>query len=269
MYIYLVENLVNDKVYIGKTKNDVEKRLDQHIKLSCKKPDTHFYRAIQKHGKENFLISLIEEVKENDANNKESYWIKHYREKLGNRNVYNGTNGGDGGDTYTFNLNREKVILSCSEAQKKRFSRQSERMLASKRSKKMWKNPDYQEKIKRCRLKRWANISKEEMKKHSENSKRIWKKKAFRESHKKSMIEFWKNNKEEMKQKLKLSNTRNKEAIDKWNKIIGENFSQDLRSMIKSGAGTKQILDKYSISMGQLTSILKTYFGVRTKNQVI
>lgn len=53
-FIYKITNLVNGKVYIGKTEETIEKRFRQHLSESnkdrCK--NRPLYRAIRKYGKE-------------------------------------------------------------------------------------------------------------------------------------------------------------------------------------------------------------------------
>ena len=44
-YIYIIKNTVNDKVYIGKTIQTLERRFQKHLSDS-KKLNTHFARAM-------------------------------------------------------------------------------------------------------------------------------------------------------------------------------------------------------------------------------
>ena len=67
--IYKVTNIVNDKIYIGKTKthygdkpHTIKARLQNHItKALGAEPDgcPAFYNAIRKHGKKNFVIKEL------------------------------------------------------------------------------------------------------------------------------------------------------------------------------------------------------------------
>lgn len=58
-YVYLIQNILDGKAYIGKSKN-IKIRWSQHISKS-KKKTTHLYNAIKKYGKENFSLSILKE----------------------------------------------------------------------------------------------------------------------------------------------------------------------------------------------------------------
>jgi group I intron endonuclease len=92
-FIYKITNKINGKVYIGKTEGAIEKRFKQHLsecnKDRCK--NRPLYRAMQKHGKENFEVSLIEET--DNPEEREIFWIAFYGSYS---KGYNATAGGDG-----------------------------------------------------------------------------------------------------------------------------------------------------------------------------
>lgn len=89
--IYKATNLVNNKSYIGQTKN-FEKRKKQHLKA---KDDYVFHQALRKYGKDNFLWEIIEECADELLDDKEIYWIDCYRTF---DSGYNMTSGGDNAD---------------------------------------------------------------------------------------------------------------------------------------------------------------------------
>lgn len=94
-YIYKITNLINQKIYIGKTIKTIEERWNIHWQDSKKQNISNrpLYRAFHKYGKENFKIEILEECNLEDLNNREIYWI----EKLGSfKYGYNATIGGDG-----------------------------------------------------------------------------------------------------------------------------------------------------------------------------
>lgn len=99
-YIYLIENTINNKKYVGQTTRTPILRFKQHIKDSHKR-DCYFHRAINKYGKENFKLftiykyesSNLKDVK-NKINDKEIYYIDLY--DTYNPNGYNSTYGGEG-----------------------------------------------------------------------------------------------------------------------------------------------------------------------------
>lgn len=76
-YIYLITNLINGKVYVGKTTGTLENRWKQHVEAASRNIDTHLYRAIRKYGAENFKIESLYYGDEN-LNELERYYIKQY-----------------------------------------------------------------------------------------------------------------------------------------------------------------------------------------------
>ena len=95
--IYKITNLINGKVYIGKTIKTLEERFKKHSWGD--KNGNHFHMpikmAIKKYGKENFEISLIEECDEELLNEREIFWIAKY-DSFRSKSGYNCSAGGDG-----------------------------------------------------------------------------------------------------------------------------------------------------------------------------
>lgn len=93
--IYLITNQNNGKVYVGKTSKTIEERWEQHVKDSVRMK-SYIYRAIRKHGPENFIIQNISYVEtEQAANDLEKLCIKIFSSYKPERG-YNTTMGGDG-----------------------------------------------------------------------------------------------------------------------------------------------------------------------------
>ena len=60
MIIYKETNMINGKVYIVQTTKTLERRKIEHFTCSLNNYyDTHFYRAIKKYGKDNFIWNVI------------------------------------------------------------------------------------------------------------------------------------------------------------------------------------------------------------------
>ena len=93
-YIYLIENKINGKKYIGQTTCSVKERFKQHLKDSRKHLERPLYRAISKYGKENFEIQELEKCSIEKLNEREQYWIQYYNTFYGEG--YNATLGGEG-----------------------------------------------------------------------------------------------------------------------------------------------------------------------------
>lgn len=80
--IYLIRNLVNGKVYIGKAKC-IYKRMKDHItRLNTKDKDEnpHLINSWHKHGKENFEYVVLEYLPLDEVliKERELFWIKSY-----------------------------------------------------------------------------------------------------------------------------------------------------------------------------------------------
>ena len=90
--IYIIKNRINNKVYIGQSK-DAANRFVQHCKPSSAMRD-HLVidKAIQKYGAQNFWFEILESQIEN-YNEREQYWILHYNSIV--PNGYNLLHGGE------------------------------------------------------------------------------------------------------------------------------------------------------------------------------
>ena len=95
-FIYKIINDINDKVYIGQTKNSLPARLKQHkwvaqTRFNENKPLSPLYKAMVKYGAEHFSIEEVETCSNDELDEKEIYWIKEYNSFY---NGYNATTGG-------------------------------------------------------------------------------------------------------------------------------------------------------------------------------
>lgn len=107
-HVYKITNQINNKVYIGQTKQNLKVRFDQHFNTT--KHISLIKRAMEKYGKENFLIESL--YYGEDYNAKEKEYISFY--KSNNPNFgYNILPGGEEpprfyGDESPFALYDEK-----------------------------------------------------------------------------------------------------------------------------------------------------------------
>jgi group I intron endonuclease len=111
--IYIYENLLNGKIYIGQT-NNIKRRDRLHISGNISMP---IDRAIKKYGRDNFSLNIISSSNDQIiANDDEIYWIARAKELLGIKNVYNVSNGGSA--VMSGRKHSEETILKISESKK-------------------------------------------------------------------------------------------------------------------------------------------------------
>lgn len=104
--IYRIENLVNHKSYIGKSKY-LEDRIAQFYDGDHR--NVHLDNSVQKYGIESFKVTILEECTVEELNDKERYWISYLR-TYDPSTGYNKTFGGDGGSPTE--ETRKKLCLS-------------------------------------------------------------------------------------------------------------------------------------------------------------
>lgn len=97
-HVYLIHNVLNNKVYVGKTK-DPAKRWRKHMEtaLSSRK-DHKFYlhHALKKYGTDNFVFTVIQQFStEAEQDLAEKYWIQYFNSR-DSKFGYNLTDGGEG-----------------------------------------------------------------------------------------------------------------------------------------------------------------------------
>ena len=110
-YIYKITNLVNNKMYIGKTESsDPFQRWKEHLNDYNKNRNEKrpLYEAMTKYGINNFTFEVIEKTE--NTSEKEIYYINLFRTYIGFKdcNGYNATLGGDG-KSY-LSLNEQDII---------------------------------------------------------------------------------------------------------------------------------------------------------------
>ena len=100
--IYLITNLINNKKYIGQTKQGREERRWQEHSIFYVNENRMLYNAIRKYGSENFEFKVIDtDIPEELIDERERYYIKYYNTFYLNGQGYNMTEGGQGIHGYT------------------------------------------------------------------------------------------------------------------------------------------------------------------------
>lgn len=94
--IYKYTNTINNKVYIGQTRQSLEQRDSKH--LTQLDDNTYFHRALKKYGRENFSLELVEDNIPIDLlDEKEKYYIDKFDSFYTTGKGYNLTQGGQWG----------------------------------------------------------------------------------------------------------------------------------------------------------------------------
>lgn len=170
--IYLIKNLINNKVYIGKSVN-IYQRMQQHVNLLNKKSsdeNRYLINSWFKYGKDNFQYIVLEylEKDENLLKERELYWMNYYK----STNKTKGYNLRM--DTATNCIVHEETRKLQSKNQIKRYKNLKEREKHSVFFKKFWKeNP---EKLKSMSEKISKLITKYYIYQYDKHSKKLIKK---------------------------------------------------------------------------------------------
>lgn len=98
-YIYKIVNDINNKIYVGMTRNTLIQRWKEH-RNHYKDRDTHLYYAMRKYGIEHFQIIELEECLDEELTIREAYWINKLSAY---ENGYNMTEGKGEGAGNCFN----------------------------------------------------------------------------------------------------------------------------------------------------------------------
>ena len=104
--IYLIKCKVNDKVYIGQSKNIYHRfkcHLSRAFNQDCHTYNTILSRAIRKYGRDKFELEILELCDENDLNEREVYYIALYNSTIMGYNMDLGGGTGNYNRIYTDN----------------------------------------------------------------------------------------------------------------------------------------------------------------------
>ena len=109
-FIYKITNLVNDKIYIGQTRQPYEQRFIQHKSHARTGCSNHkVARAFRKYGDENFIVELVEECDLNELDAREKYWIAFYQSTKDDYG-YNISDGGQTAPNYKLLENEDEIL---------------------------------------------------------------------------------------------------------------------------------------------------------------
>jgi group I intron endonuclease len=174
-FVYLIENQLNNKKYVGITKHSIESRFNDHIRNSkgLNLERRRLYHSMKKYGVENFTVSLLETCDPENIYDSEQKWIKHYNSnsyKFG----YNMTAGGEGC------VDREcspETLLRLSNSlkeQRSKMTTEQKRMLteSANRNKRGMKESEHSRRLKSdAQTKRFSSMTAEELKEHGKRSR--------------------------------------------------------------------------------------------------
>ena len=177
--IYSIVNLLNGKQYIGQTRNGLATRILQHqgdLLKRNKRENRHLVNSFNHYGADNFGCYILEYAPDNLTqlelikwlNDAEVKWIRHFRNLLGDRMLYNQNDGGDGINPtkeYRENLSNslkktyENPVLrqQAREITLKRYEDPAEHDKTSKALKKAYENPILRQQAREITLKRFGD----------------------------------------------------------------------------------------------------------------
>lgn len=99
-YIYKITNKVNNKIYIGQTRQAILGRWRDHVSAAYhQEREFPLHKAIIKYGEDSFIIEQIESCNDNTLNEREIYWINYYNSY---NDGYNASLGGLGHSKYDY-----------------------------------------------------------------------------------------------------------------------------------------------------------------------
>jgi len=189
MYIYIIQNLINGKIYIGQSKRDIDESENYYGS------GTIINRAIKKHGKENFCkIILVKNIEtEKKMNLLEKYYIKllHSQDREIGYNIADGGTGGNTGGMRQETKIRKSTIKENRLTEFQEQSRKAQNTMKQNGTHEISKikrhitmlqeNEEGLNKYQIAGIKlsaNWKNMSDEEKKQHSDIRSNAWKRKS-------------------------------------------------------------------------------------------
>lgn len=81
-YIYVLQNKINNKIYVGQTNNLSKRKREHKAKDRLHTKGTPVYHAIAKYGFDNFIMTSIEEHDNtSDTDESEEFWIQFFQSR--------------------------------------------------------------------------------------------------------------------------------------------------------------------------------------------
>jgi group I intron endonuclease len=248
--IYIINNKINGKAYVGQSRN-IKRRIYKHKNdlRNNRNLNEHLQSSYNKYGIENFKFYTILECSIEELNDKEIEVIKILKE--GNIKLYNMDDGGK----YKFNIN-EETIKKMSESAKKRIQGYSKEKREERIRKYIntCKNRTEEQRIELSKKlsdlgkKRFNNMSEEEYKEQCKKCSESWKnmnKEYKKEIGKKRSYltkKRWKNM--ELKQKKYIGKKISEEAKKRWDNMTQEKREEISKKMSES-AKKRHYKDKH------------------------
>jgi len=124
MCVYLIQNSINNKKYIGQTRQGIKKRFYQHIYDSkTNRNNLYICKAIRKHGENNFNIWILEYcTTQEELNKTEAFYINYF--KTLDKNLGYNTQPIDlNGNYKTDEITKKKISISSSRPDRKEHCR--------------------------------------------------------------------------------------------------------------------------------------------------
>lgn len=121
--VYKITNLITGRYYIGSSYHCEERRKEHFQGLrNGTHVNAYMLHSFQKHGKENFKFEIIHELPEDQARDKEQWYIDNFYDEMYNisKTAY------DGGDLISYHPDKENIIARMTEAINERYKNMSE-----------------------------------------------------------------------------------------------------------------------------------------------
>lgn len=235
-YIYKITNKINKKMYIGSHYGEVgDSYYGSGLLIS---------RALEKHGKENFIKEILEILPNKQIMlQRENYWLNKFNCAIDSQ-YYNITNAASGGHLIDGKTKEEQKAIFAKRTATRKLQ-QDQHTYKMVQSRKNWSEKRKQEFKKTCSLaskKKWAAMSSEQkanrLQKIVETKKNqpLWKKKLISKKHSELSKKWW--------------NTLTPEQI----KEHGKKISQKTKGKIRSETVKQKIRDgvkQYYLNMSE------------------